>query len=104
MPPVKGMSEASIAHTILVIDRQIPLSSLPLLHSFSFGEPRLLGVHSPGGYGVPSWFKGTVLASHSDLLDVICFDTQIGPMDSDQDASTQRACLRVDLKSAEPHE
>lgn len=54
-------------------------------------------VHSPGRYRVPSWFKGTVLASHSDPLDIICFDTQIGAMDRDEDAPTQWACLRLDL-------
>lgn len=60
-------------------------------------EPRLMKVHSPGRYRVPSWFKGTVLASHSDPLDIICFDTQIGAMDRDEDAPTQWACLRLDL-------
>lgn len=102
MPPVKGISASSIAHTILVMDTQNPFSSLPLLHLPSCWEPRLMGVHSPGRYRVPPWFEGTVAASHSYLLHIICFDTQIGPMDSDKDAPTQRASLRLDLKLAEP--
>lgn len=63
-----------------------------------------MAVHSPGRYRVPFWFKGTVLASHSDLLDIICSDAQIGPMDSDVDAPTQWACLGLDLKWAESGE
>lgn len=104
MPPVKGISAASMAHTILGIEQTEPLQLLTTAASAQCWEPRLMGVHSPGRYRVPFWFKGTVLASHSDLLDIICFDTQIGPMDSDEDAPTQRACLRLDLKSAEPGE
>lgn len=63
-----------------------------------------MAVHSPGRHGVQFWFKGTVLASHSDLVDIICSDSQIGPMDGDKDAPTQWACLRLDLKSAESGE
>lgn len=101
IPPVKGIFAASIAHTILSIHRTQVALYIPLYDQRSCWELGPTTAHSPGRYRVPLGFEGTVLASHSDLLDIIRCDTQIGPMDSDADAPTQRACLRLDLKLAE---
>lgn len=101
---MKGVSAASIAHTILVVRHTEPIQPFAMVASAELLGARAGGSHSPGRYRVSSWFKSTVLASHSDLLDIICLDTQIGPVDSDEDAPTQRAGLRLDLEQAEPSE
>lgn len=119
MPPVMGSGAASTVHTIL--DSQTrqdspvrvtprapmhvclpPSSNLPVTRAPAQPTPpRLPASHSPCGHGVTLRLKDTVLARHTDPLDILCSDPQIGPKDGDPDAAAQRARLRMDLELVE---
>lgn len=63
---------------------------------------RLQASHSPCGHGVALRLEDAVPARHTDRLDILCSDPQIGPKDGDPDAAAQRARLRMNLELAEP--